>query len=146
MTGECLGALGVTGWMSRCSGGGLVDVSPFWGWQKATPRAPTCMITNVYEWWLVRTNVSRCVCQFHFSGGLLGRTFVRPNHHSYTFTHLVDVLTQFTNFHSFSQGNMYPVYLTGDVPPPITPESTWFTLTTATPTLKQHLFPKLLRL
>ena len=72
---------------------------------------------------------------------LRGRTFIRPNHHSYTFTHLVDVLTQFTNFHNFSQGNMYPVYLTGDVPPPIAQESTWFTLTTATPTLKQHLFP-----
>ena len=66
-----------------------------------------------------------------------------PNHHSYTFTHLVDVLTQVTNFHSFSQGNMYPVYLTGDVSPPITQESTWFTLTVTTPTLKQHPFPNL---
>jgi hypothetical protein len=39
---------------------------------------------------------------------------------------------------------MYPVYLTGEVPPPIIGGSTWFTLTAATLRLKQLLFPMFL--
>ena len=69
--------------------------------------------------------------------------FVRPHHLSYTFTHLVDTLTELTTSHSFSQGSMYPVYLPGDVNPVIT-QSIYFRLTAATPALKQVLFPEFL--
>jgi hypothetical protein len=37
---------------------------------------------------------------------------------------------------------MYPVYIPGEVAPPAFGQSIWFTLTTATPTLKELLFPK----
>jgi len=37
---------------------------------------------------------------------------------------------------------MYPVYITGEVSPPINGQSLWYTFTAATPTLKRLLFPK----
>jgi hypothetical protein len=42
----------------------------------------------------------------------------------------------------YSDDNIYPVYLTGQVSPPINGYSLWFTLTEATPTLKRLLFPE----
>ena len=69
-------------------------------------------------------------------------TFVRTNHLSYTFTHLVDVMTQISPAHKLSPDSMYPVYIPGEVAPPAFGQSIWFTLTVVTPTLKELLFPK----
>ena len=63
-------------------------------------------------------------------------TFV---HLSYTFTHLLDVLNRFTPAHTFATGHVYPVYITGEVPPP--DNTLRFTLTVASHALKQLLFP-----
>jgi hypothetical protein len=69
-------------------------------------------------------------------------TFARPNHLSYTYTHLVDAMTQISPAHTLSPDSMYPVYIPGEVSPPAFGQSIWFTLTAATPTLKGLLFPK----
>ena len=69
-------------------------------------------------------------------------TFARPNHLSYTYTHLVDAMTQISSAHMLSPDSMYPVYIPGEVAPPAFGQSIWFTLTAATPTLKGLLFPK----
>ena len=68
-------------------------------------------------------------------------TFSRPHHHTVTHTHLVRALSHHTRDSLYSDGNVYPVYLTGQVLPPIHGLSPWFTLTAATPTLKGKLFP-----
>ena len=55
----------------------------------------------------------------------------------------MDVLNHFTDAHGLSLDKMFPVYITGEVPPPqVDGHSPWFTLTTATPTLKQRMFPE----
>jgi hypothetical protein len=56
-------------------------------------------------------------------------------------TPIVDVLTHHAPDNSFSDDKMYPVYLIGEVSPPINGYSLWFTLTVVTPTLKRLLFP-----
>jgi len=70
-------------------------------------------------------------------------TFVRPNHHSYTYTHLVEALTLHSSAHTLSQDHTYPVYISGEVAPPASDfRELWFTLTGAPPALKERLFPK----
>jgi hypothetical protein len=59
---------------------------------------------------------------------------------THTHTHLVDVMKH-TPDNLYSDGNVYPVYLTGQVPPPINGYSPRFTLTAATPALKRLFFP-----
>jgi hypothetical protein len=46
-------------------------------------------------------------------------TFVRSNHLSYTYTHLVDAMTEISPAHKLSPDSMYPVYIPGEVAPPV---------------------------
>ena len=57
---------------------------------------------------------------------------------------IVDVINHNTPDTSYTDGHVYPVYLTGQVPPPLDDESLYFTLTTASPTLKRLIFPNFL--
>ena len=68
--------------------------------------------------------------------------FSRTHHHTYTHRdNLVDVISHNTPDNSYSDGNVYPVYLIGQVPPPLNGFVLWFTLTAASPTLERLLFP-----
>jgi len=70
-------------------------------------------------------------------------TFSRPHHHTHTHTHthLVRAMERHSHDSLYSDGNVYPVYLAGQVLPAINGLSPWFSLTAATPTLKGKLFP-----
>jgi hypothetical protein len=87
--------------------------------------------TVLYQW---RDPPDRWNWQTRFA------TFSRPHHHTATHTHLFRALTSHTRNSLYSDGTVYPVYLTGQVLPPIHEHSHWFTLTAATPTLKGKLF------
>ena len=68
-------------------------------------------------------------------------TFSRPHHHKHTHKHFVRAKQRHTRDSLYSDGNVYPVYLEGQVLPAINGLSPWFSLTAATPTLKSKLFP-----
>jgi len=68
-------------------------------------------------------------------------TFSRPHHHTQTHTHLVRAMQGYSRDSLYSDGNVYPVYLEGQVLPAIHGHSPWFSLTAASPTLKGKLFP-----